>query len=102
MQPTADAKETEYNRGEEKNIKKNTKHMKLIKTNTKTIKEAFKVGDTVKWGTSSFDGRVSEWLAFTGTVIKVNRKTVDVERDNGNVYRLDAFIKISTGEWALA
>jgi len=80
--------------------------MKLLKTKTakttKTIKEAFKVGDTVKWGTTSFDGRVSEWLAFTGTVIKVNRKTVDVERDNGNVYRLDAYIKVATGEWALA
>jgi hypothetical protein len=106
MHATTDAKEPEYNRGEEKNIKKNTKHMKLIKTNTKTnnatIKEAFKVGDTVKWGTNSFDGRVSEWITFTGTVVKVNRRTVDVERDNGNVYRLEAFVHIRTGEWTLA
>jgi ribosomal protein L19 len=80
--------------------------MKHIKTNTKTnnatIKEAFKVGDTVKWGTNSFDGRVSEWITFTGTVVKVNRRTVDVERDNGNVYRLEAFVHIRTGEWTLA
>jgi hypothetical protein len=78
--------------------------MKLLKkkTTNKTINEAFKVGDTAKWNVSSFDGRITETLEFTGTVVKVNRKTVDVERDNGDVYRLDAFIKISTGEWALA
>jgi hypothetical protein len=78
--------------------------MKLLKkkTTSKTINEAFKVGDLVSWGTSSFDGRVSEWIVHTGTVIKVNRKTVDVEKENGNQYRLDAFIKISTGEWTLA
>jgi hypothetical protein len=78
--------------------------MKLLKKNSsaKTIKEAFKVGDTVKWSTSFFDGRVSEQLQLAGTVTKVNRKTVDVETDKGHVYRLDAFIKISTGEWALA
>jgi hypothetical protein len=51
--------------------------MKLIKKNNKagTINEAFKVGDVVTWNTSFFDG---------------------------NVFRLDAFIKISTGKWALA
>jgi hypothetical protein len=80
--------------------------MKHIKTNTKTnnatIKEAFKVGDTAKWNVSSFDGRITEILEFTGTVVKVNRKTVDVERDNGNVYRLEAFVHIRTGEWTLA
>jgi ribosomal protein L19 len=78
--------------------------MKLLKkkTTNKTINEAFKVGDTAKWNVSSFDGRITEILEYTGTVVKVNRKTVDVERDNGDVYRLDAFIKISTGEWALA
>ena len=78
--------------------------MKLLKkkTTNKNINEAFKVGDTVKWGTSSFDGRVTEWIEFTGTVVKVNKKTVDVETAKGDTYRLDAFIKISTGEWALA
>jgi hypothetical protein len=79
--------------------------MRLIRKSTKndkTIREAFKAGDTAKWNVSSFDGRITEILEFTGTVVKVNRKTVDVERDNGDVYRLDAFIKVSTGQWALA
>ena len=79
--------------------------MRLIRKSTKndkTIREAFKVGDTAKWNVSSFDGRITEILEFTGTVVKVNRKTVDVERDNGDVYRLDAFIHIRTGEWDLA
>ncbi len=79
--------------------------MKLIKTNTKTnnatIKEAFKVGDTAKWNVPSSDGRITEILEYTGTVVKVNRKTVDVERENGNVYRLEAFVHIRTGEWTL-
>ena len=79
--------------------------MRLIRKSTKndkTINEAFKVGDTAKWNVCSFDGRISEILEFAGTVVKVNRKTVDVERDNGDVYRLDAFIKVSTGQWDLA
>jgi hypothetical protein len=78
--------------------------MKLIKKNNKagTINEAFKVGDVVNWNTSFFDGRVTELVEHTGTVVKVNKKTVDVEKANGNVFRLDAFIKISTGEWTLA
>ena len=78
--------------------------MKLLKkkTTSKTINEAYKVGDLVSWSTSSFDGRVSEWTVHTGTVIKVNRKTVDVEKENGDQYRLSAYIKAFTGEWALA
>jgi ribosomal protein L21E len=78
--------------------------MKLIKKNNKagTINEAFKVGDVVTWNSSFFDGRVTELVEHTGTVVKVNKKTVDVEMANGNVFRLDAFIKISTGKWALA
>jgi ribosomal protein L21E len=77
--------------------------MKLIKKNstTKKITDAFKVGDAAKWLVSMFDGRISTFKEYTGTIVKVNRKTVDVEVANGNVYRLDAFIKISTGEWTL-
>jgi hypothetical protein len=78
--------------------------MKLLKknTNTKTINEAFKVGDAVKWNTIFFDGRVCDQLQLAGIVTKVNHKTVDVETDKGHVYRLDAFIKFATGEWVLA
>ena len=78
--------------------------MKLIKKNNTagTINDAFKVGDKVSWNVSIFDGRVTEFKKHTGTVVKVNKKTVDVEKANGNVFRLDAFIKISTGKWALA
>jgi ribosomal protein L21E len=78
--------------------------MKLLKKNTentKTINEAFKVGQTVKWTVGRFDGRATEFKTRTGTVVKVNRKTVDVETPKGNVYRLDAFIKVTTGEWAV-
>ena len=78
--------------------------MKLLnkKTSNKSINEAFKVGDTVGWNVSHFDGRITEFVNYAGTVVKVNKKTVDVETANGDTYRLDAFIKISTGEWTLA
>jgi len=78
--------------------------MKLIKKNNTagTINDAFKVGDKVSWNVSIFDGRVTEFKKHTGTVVKVNKKTVDVETANGNVFRMNAFIKISTGKWALA
>lgn len=78
--------------------------MKLLKktTNNTTISQAFTVGDQVNWSTSSFDGRATEVIKHTGTVVKVNKKTVDVETAAGVTYRLDAFIKISTGEWTLA
>lgn len=77
--------------------------MKLIKKNNTagTINDAFKVGDKVSWNVSFFDGRVTEFKKHTGTVVKVNKKTVDVETANGIVFRLEAFIKISTGKWAL-
>jgi ribosomal protein L21E len=78
--------------------------MKLLKKKTtdKTINEAFKVGDIVNWNVNHFDGRITEFVNYVGTVVKVNKKTVDVETANGDTYRLDAFIKIGTGEWALA
>ena len=80
--------------------------MKLLSRNTKkstkTINEAFKVGDTVNWVRSAFDGRVSESVKYTGTVVKVNKKTVDVETASGDVFRMDAFIHVRTGEWAVA
>jgi len=77
--------------------------MKLIKkySTTKKITDAFKVGDAAKWLVGMFDGRIFDLKEYTGTIVKVNRKTVDVEVANGNVYRLDAFIKIRTGEWTL-
>ena len=77
--------------------------MKLIKRNNNagTINEAFKAGNNVTWNNYFFDGRISKVEELAGTIVKVNKKTVDVEMGNGDVYRLDAFIKISTGKWTL-
>ena len=72
-----------------------------IKTNDKTITEQYQVGNTVKWCTRFFDGRVTELIKHTGTVVKVNRKTIDVETLQGDVYRLEAWVNIYTGEWEL-
>jgi hypothetical protein len=64
--------------------------MKIIKTKAQpTLKEQFRVGDQMVWHVTSFDGRISEVLNLSGTVVKVNRVTVDVLRENGDVVRLD-------------
>ena len=60
--------------------------MKLIKKNTPAA-HTFNVGDLVRWNENHFDGRVTETIVRSGTVIKVNRKTVDVQRENGDIYR---------------
>jgi len=60
--------------------------MKLIKKHT-PVAPTFNVGDLVRWNEHYFDGRVTETVVRSGTVIKLNRKTVDVQRENGDIYR---------------
>ena len=74
---------------------KNT--MKIIKKNTpvkQALKDRFAVGDVIGWTTTFFDGRGTEYHRHTGTVVQVNKVTVDVELANGDIARLD--------EWDLA
>lgn len=80
--------------------------MKLLtKKNTSTtltIKEAFPRGTKVSWTVPFFDGRMTQFDAYSGTVVKVNKVTVDVILDStGDLVRLDAYKKISTGKWTL-
>jgi hypothetical protein len=69
--------------------------MKVIKKKAQpTLKEQFQVGDQMVWHETRSDGRISEVIDLRGTVVKVNRVTVDVLRENGDVVRLD--------EWDIA
>jgi ribosomal protein L21E len=61
---------------------------KLIKKSEQQVVE-FKIGDVVSFNQSFHDGRSYEVITTTGTVVKVNRVTVDVETPKGNVYRVD-------------
>ena len=65
--------------------------MKTIKTNTtaKTLKNRFKVGLPIHWTTAFFDGRHTDHIEHEGTVVKVNRVTVDVALGE-DIVRLDA------------
>jgi len=65
--------------------------MKVIKKHTAktTLKDQFTIGQTINWTTTFFDGRQTENIRHTGTVVKVNRVTVDVELANKDVVRLD-------------
>ena len=67
--------------------------MKTIKTNTTantTLKDRFQVGMPITWTTNFFDGRACENILHEGTVVKVNRVTVDVARGE-DIVRLDAW-----------
>ena len=66
--------------------------MKLIKANkpeVKALKDLYKVGDTIKYRGSAFDGRSYESYTRKMKVVKVNRVTIDAEDKKGNIYRLD-------------
>lgn len=82
--------------------------MKILKkatdtADTRTIKEAFRLRTKVTWSVPFFDGRITWRDVYTGTVVKVNRKTVDViVDDTGDLARLDAYKKADTGKWALS
>jgi hypothetical protein len=64
--------------------------MKLIKkaeaAKTQIIRN---IGDNVIVVGTFFDGRTCETVYTKGTVIKVNRITLDIKDDVGNVYRVD-------------
>ena len=60
---------------------------KLI--STQPIVNTFEIGDKTYWVDSVFDGRVFESQVFYGTVVKVNRITVDVKTKTGNIYRVN-------------
>ena len=75
--------------------------MKVIKKKAQpTLKEQFQVGDRIVWHLYHFDGRVSEAVHYSGTVVKVNRVTIDVLRENGDTVRLDDW-EIGTAQKAL-
>ena len=64
--------------------------MKLIKAaKTETLKDIFTVGTKMVLKVDAFDGRVFTPEYRDVTVVKVNRKTVDVETAKGNVFRIE-------------
>ena len=66
--------------------------MKVIKTPAQpTLKDLFTIGTDMVFGLEQFDGRTTTTTYVPVKVVKVNRKTVDVEKANGTVWRLDTF-----------
>ena len=64
--------------------------MKLIKKAQVEEKQVeFNVGNKVKIGQYFHDGRIGDWEYFYGNVVKVNKVTIDVEFQNGDVYRVN-------------
>ena len=54
------------------------------------VKEViFNIGDKIYFTKFRHDGRVGYNDRYEGTIVKVNRVTVDMETQNGNVYRVE-------------
>jgi len=62
--------------------------IRLIKKAEKSV-PTFNIGDKVYYVKFSNDGRMGSNDRYEGTVVKVNRVTVDVELESGSVYRVD-------------
>lgn len=68
--------------------------IKMIKK-ADQIEKQFNVGDKMYFKKLSHDGRVNIVEQVFGSIIKVNRVSVDMESKSGNVYRVskkDAFV----------
>lgn len=62
--------------------------MKTIKRNTEKVTK-LRTGQVVDWTIGFFDGRETDYVPYEGTVVKVNKVTVDVALPNQDVVRLD-------------
>ena len=62
--------------------------MKTIKRHTEKVTK-LTTGQTVDWQVPFFDGRTTKYVPYEGTVVKVNKVTVDVALPNQDVVRLD-------------
>jgi len=61
---------------------------KLIKqAETKTVN--YTVGDRVRFYSYWNDGRISGSDEYSGTVVKVNKVTIDVQVGNGDIWRVE-------------
>jgi hypothetical protein len=63
--------------------------MKLIKTRNKTTNATyrFNIGELVCWTVCNFDGCTSVDASYTGTIIRINKRTIDVMDRSGYVWR---------------
>ena len=59
-----------------------------VKSPVKKLSEIYNVGETVKWCNVLFDGRGYNRNKHEGNIIKINRSTVDVMIENGDIYRV--------------
>lgn len=73
--------------------------MKTIKRHTEKVTK-LTTGQTVDWQVPFFDGRATEYVPYEGTVVKVNRVTVDVALRCQRVVRLDLRqLKVTPRPW---
>jgi len=73
--------------------------MKTIKRHTEKVTK-LTTGQTVDWVLPFFDGRVTEYVPYEGTVVKVNKVTADVALPNQDVVRLDLRqLKVTPRPW---
>lgn len=61
----------------------------LIKKAVQKVEQRkFEIGEVVEWGKSYHDGRSYETFYYSGEIIRINPKTVTVEDNHGNIWRV--------------
>jgi hypothetical protein len=61
----------------------------LIKKAVKKVEERkFEIGEVIEWSESFHDGRSYETFRYSGEIIRINRTTVTVEDNSGNIWRV--------------
>jgi hypothetical protein len=59
-----------------------------VKVITKKLSDKYKIGETVSWSELFHDGRSYKDYEYVGEIVKINRLTVDVKVEWGDIYRV--------------
>ena len=58
------------------------------KVTTKKLSDKYEIGETVSWSELFHDSRSYTDYEYIGEIVKINRSTVDVKIECGDIYRV--------------
>jgi hypothetical protein len=60
----------------------------LVKRAEKKVERKFEIGEVIEWSETFHDGRSYETTRYSGEIIRINRTSVTVEDNSGNIWRV--------------
>jgi acetylglutamate kinase len=54
----------------------------------KKLSDEYKIGEKASWKKLFHDGRSYENYEYVGEIVKINRSTLDIKLQNGDIYRV--------------